>query len=235
MKKFNCVLVDDEPVARRILRKYLADLPGFCVVGSCSNALKARSVLEKKSVDLLFLDLEMPILKGFPFLRTLLHPPAVIITTAHRKYALEGYELEVLDYLLKPISLPRFLKAINRFTNLHRDTKTTRNAHRFTDHIYVTCKRKAIRLEKSDIKYIQGMNNYIRIFYRHQEFVIYSSLTNILKKLGADFIRIHKSHIINRNQITAVNRSMVEIDGVQLAVGNMYQDIAESIIKTNSL
>ncbi len=228
MKRFNCLIVDDEPVARRILKGYLNDLTGFSIVGSCANAIAAGNILQKKKVDLLFLDLEMPKLKGFPFLRTLKNPPSVIITTAHRKYALEGYELEVLDYLLKPISLPRFMKAVNRFRKSQEVAPSYLSQSE--GHIFVIHNRKTLRLEKNEIRFIQGMNNYVRIKYTNREYIIYSSLQKIKAKLGKDFVRIHKSFIINRARITAFNRSVVEIDGMKINVGNRYQDVLNSLL-----
>lgn len=228
MKNIHCLIVDDEPVARRIIEGYITALSEIKVVGSCANALSARKILERKKVDLIFLDLEMPKLKGFPFLRTLLDPPAIVITTAHREFALEGYELNVLDYLLKPISLPRFLKALNKYKKDRQQKEKYQFAGTSDDFIYVTHNRRTLRLYTKNIHYIQGMNNYIRIRYQNQDIVVYSSMLNIHKKLGAGFVRVHKSFIINKASVTAFTREMVEINSKQIPIGQLYQDVLKA-------
>ncbi len=228
MKTIQCLVVDDEPVARRIIEGYIAELSELKVVGSCANALSAKKILTKKKVDLLFLDLEMPKIKGFPFLRTLINPPTVIITTAHREFALEGYELNVLDYLLKPISLPRFLKAINKYKKDQSQKDQYQGVGQDSNFIYVTYNRKTLRLYTKNIHYIQGMNNYIRIKYQTREIVVYSSMSNILKKLGASFVRVHKSFIINKASVTAFTREVVEIESKKIPIGQLYQDVVKA-------
>lgn len=229
MNKFKCLIVDDEPIAQRIIEGYLANFQEFVVVDKCLHALAARTILQKETIDLMFLDLEMPKLKGLAFLKTLQTPPAVIITTAHREYALEGFELEVLDYLLKPISFERFLKAINRFQKLHTTTNlpivtSTLNTTAF---LYVKSNRKTLKINQQDIDYIEGMNNYIKIYHQQKVYIVYTSLQKILADLNTQFLRIHKSYIVNKHKIKAFNQEQIDIGNKQLPIGNTYRDVIE--------
>ncbi len=226
MNKIKCLIVDDEAIAQRIIVKYLADLPEFEVVNTCLNALEAMTVLQEEEVDLMFLDIEMPKLKGLSFLKTLDHPPHVIITTAHREYALEGYELEILDYLLKPISFERFLKAINRFKKIYTPSKIQENTKE-AKYLYVKSERKTLKLLQEEILYIEGMSNYIIIHIDGQSHIVYSSLTEILKKLSASFLRIHKSFVINRRFITSYNKEVVEVNKKSLPIGKSFKEVIQ--------
>ena len=177
----------------------------------------------------MFLDLEMPKLKGLAFLKTIQNPPAVIITTAHREYALEGFELAVLDYLLKPISFERFLKAINRFQKLHPTTNlpTVNPALNTAKFLYVKSNRKTLKINQQHIDYIEGMNNYVKIYCQQEVHIVYTSLQKILTALGTKFLRIHKSYIINKHKIKAFNQEQIEIGNKQLPIGNTYRGIIE--------
>ncbi len=228
MNKFRCLIVDDEPIAQRIIEGYLADFEEFEVVDKCLHALAARTILQQKNIDLMFLDLEMPKLKGLAFLKTIRNPPAVIITTAHREYALEGFELEVLDYLLKPISFERFLKAINRFQKFHSTINLpTDPPPNTTEFLYVKSNRKTLKINQQDIDYIEGMNNYVKIYYQQEVHIVYTSLQKILGNLTPQFLRIHKSYIINKQKIKAFNQEQIEVGNKQLPIGNTYRGIIE--------
>ena len=221
--KIKCLIVDDEPVAQRIIEGYLADLNEFELVGKCLNAISARELLQHQVVDLMFLDLEMPKLKGFSFLKTLQNPPKVIITTAFREYALESYELEVVDYLLKPITFERFLKAINRFQRNHFSLTPSIQKEEKQAFIYVKSNRKTIKLRINEIRYIEGMNNYIKIYCGEKIHIVYASLSYILKELSIDFIRVHKSFIINKNYVSAFSQEQIELDKKQIPVGFTFR------------
>lgn len=228
MNKIKCLIVDDEPVAQRIIEGYLTDFQEFEVVGKCLHALAARTILQKESIDLIFLDLEMPKLKGLAFLKTIQNPPSVIITTAHREYALEGFELEVLDYLLKPISFERFLKAINRFQKFHIPIKSQSEVMlNITEFLYVKSNRKTIKIKQQNIDYIEGMNNYVKIYCQEEVHIVYTSLQKMLTDLDAQFLRIHKSYIINKHKIKAFNQEQIEIANKQLPIGYKYRRIVE--------
>ena len=237
MNKIKCLIVDDEPVAQRILEGYLQDLPEFELAAKCLNALSAREFLLKQKVDLMFLDLEMPKLKGFSFLKTLSHPPAVIITTAHREYALEAYELEVLDYLLKPITFERFLKALNRYKSFYESEKTgannipidVPNSDASAQFLYVKSERKTLKLKQKEIDYIEGMNNYIKIHIDGRTCVVYSSLQKILAYLGPNFIRVHKSFIVNKDQVNAFSQDQVIVGTRKLPIGLTFRSVVEKL------
>ena len=198
------------------------------MVDKCLHALAARTVLQQESIDLMFLDLEMPKLKGLAFLKTIQNPPAVIITTAHREFALESFELEVLDYLLKPIAFERFLKAINRFQKLQLSTAPPIDAVlNTTEFIYVKSNRKTLKINQQHIDYIEGMNNYVKIYCQQEVHIVYTSLHKILTDLTSQFLRIHKSYIINKHKIKAFNQEQIEVGNKQLPIGNTYRGIIE--------
>lgn len=228
MTKIKCLIVDDEPIAQRIIMGYLSELPDYEVVDTCLNAIEAMKILQEKKVDLMFLDIEMPKLKGLAFLKTLQNPPAVIITTAHREYALEGFELEVLDYLLKPISFERFFKSVNRYQKLHSmpsepglpDTPTGK-------YLYVKSDRKTLKILEDDIQYIEGMNNYLIIHIDGKSHIVYSSLSSFCMQLSDHFLRIHKSYLINRKFIQSYSKESVEINGKELPIGKTYKQVIQ--------
>ncbi len=226
MKKIKCIIVDDEPVAQRILERYIHDLPEFELVATCLNALQAREVLQQQEVDLMFLDLEMPKLKGIAFLKTLVPSPPTIITTAYREFALAGYDLHVVDYLLKPITFERFIKAVNHFKQYyHASGSQAENPLPTNEIIDVKCDRKTVRLNKHDILFIEGMNNYIKIHTVDKNLVVYASLQSMVEKLGQNFIRIHKSFIVNKNKLTAFSNEAVELGDKILPVGLTYRKV----------
>jgi DNA-binding LytR/AlgR family response regulator len=164
MKKFRCLIVDDESIAQRIIANYLANFKEYEVVARCMTAIEALSLLEQEQIDLMFLDIEMPKLDGLSLIRTMSNPPSVIITTAHREHALEGFELEVVDYLLKPISLERFLKALSKFKKQKQTLNpehSSLSANKQT--VYFKSDKKNFRIAQESIKYIEAMNNYILI------------------------------------------------------------------------
>ncbi len=225
MSKINCLIVDDEPIAQRIIASYLKELEDFHLVTTCKNALEANKVLNQEAVDLMFLDIEMPKLKGLAFLKSLSNPPKVIITTAYREYALEGFELDVLDYLLKPISFERFFKAVNKFKAIH--TKTTDTKPTPAKIIHLKSDRKMLRINEAEIRYIEGMNNYVLVHVEGQKFPVYISLTEIQSKLGDQFVRIHKSFIINKDYLAAFTKEYVEIGGKEIPIGKSYKEVVD--------
>jgi len=227
MNKIKCLIVDDEAIAQRIIVKYLKDLSDYEIVETCLSALEAMKVLQEKEVDLMFLDIEMPKLKGLAFLKTLKNPPQVIITTAHREYALEGFELEVLDYLLKPISFERFFKAVSKYRRLTQANLADSiiPEDREDDFLYVTSERKTLKLQINEIQYIEGLNNYVIIHINGNKHIVYTSLTEITRKLNSSFLRIHKSFVINRKYIRSFTKEIVEIGEKELPIGKSFKDV----------
>ena len=219
MKPVRCIIVDDEPVARRILEGYLTELEDFDLVASCSNALEASEVLNQEAVDLMFLDIEMPRLKGLDFIRILPAAPTVIITTAHREFALDSFELEVLDYLLKPISFNRFFKACLRYKKMFASAPKDQDR----DFLYAKSNRKMAKIPIANILYIEGMSNYVKVICQNNTYMVYTSLNSLLEELPEAFLRIHKSYIINKNKVAFFSKEQVEINEIQLPIGKTYQ------------
>ena len=229
MDKIKCLIVDDENVAQRIIAGYLKDLSGYEIVATCKNAMEAMNVLNENEVDLMFLDIEMPKLKGLDFLKTLSNPPAVIITTAHRNYALESYEHEILDYLLKPISFDRFIKAVNRYkkkkvTTEEIPTIPTTPTQKI---IYIKSERKTIKLSMRDINYIEGMNNYVIFHTINNRHIVYRSITDLLTELDEHFVRVHKSYVVNTSKIVSFNKEEVAIGEKVIPIGKTYRHVVD--------
>jgi DNA-binding LytR/AlgR family response regulator len=233
--KTNCVIVDDEPLAIKLLESHIEKIDNLEVVASCTNAMQAFGVLRDKKVDLLFMDIQMPQLTGIDFLRALKNQPRVIITTAYRQYALEGYELDVVDYLLKPISFERFLKAVNKYYHystgdmqvVQAGSHDTSGRRAFMD---VKENKKIIRIYLEDILFIEGLNEYVGINTKERRIVTKGSLTRIEEKLPSEqFMRIHKSFIVPLSRVHAFSSTSVEIDNKELPIGRSYKNI---VLKT---
>jgi DNA-binding LytR/AlgR family response regulator len=221
--KLRCLLVDDEPPALAILASY-ADSLGLEVVGKCYNAFEAMQVLQQKPVDVLFLDIKMPHLLGTELIRTLRNPPKVIFTTAHKDFALEGYDLDAVDYLLKPFSLERFIRAVNKITPVEITSEPA--PPEVSSFLYFRIDRKMVRVELEDILYIESLKDYIRIVREVEKpLVVKKSITSVEEMLPAHlFLRIHRSYIVAVKRITAYTHHDVEINGLELPVGRIYRD-----------
>ncbi|WP_222984769.1 LytR/AlgR family response regulator transcription factor [Flagellimonas meishanensis] len=231
-----CLIVDDEPIAQKIIKGYLEDTPGVELYGTCDNALEAMEVLEKHHIDLLFLDIEMPKLSGLGFLKTLKNPPETIITTAYREFAVEGFELSVLDYLLKPYSFERFLMAINKAKKKIESAHQSKNSNIAQERAYTYFKsdRKNVKVHYDEIVMIEGLSNYVKIHLEENGvLVVYERLAHLEKTLPPDkFARIHKSYIIALEKIKTYGIDSVEIAGTELSIGNTYREQFFSKIKT---
>jgi two-component system, LytTR family, response regulator len=225
-----CIIVDDEIHARKVLEKYIQDIPHLELVKSCKNALEAMDVLRNQEVDAMFLDINMPKLTGLNFLESLKNPPIVVITTAYREYAVDAYELDVIDYLHKPIPFPRFIKAISKIEEKLQIrsnsliTSQEKSTDTILDFIFIKADKKTIKLNFKDIKYIEGLGDYIKIHTKSK--TIISKLT--IKKMEEllpenDFPRVHKSFIVSLNLIDSIEGNQIEIDNQKLPIGQMYR------------
>lgn len=221
---FRCLIVDDEPIAQNIVKGFIGDTPNLELVAICDNAMEALKVLQEQAVDLLFLDIEMPKISGLSFLKTIPNPPSTIITTAYREYALEGYELNVVDYLLKPFSFERFLIAVNKVpTKTKKSLTPTEKMERTYQYFRVAGKN--VKVFYNDIFYIEGLSNYVKIHLEKKCLVVYHKLIDLEKELLENqFVRIHKSYIISLSKIKAYGSDYVEIGDKQLSIGNTYKD-----------
>ncbi len=225
---YQCVIIDDEPLARELLEGYLEKIPDFELVASCPSAIDASAILSKNKVDLLFLDIEMPVLKGTDFFKNLAHKPEVIFTTAYRAYAVDGFELNALDYLLKPIFFERFFQAIQKFlkqvekTEVSNSNDTTTNK---SDYLFVNKAKKQIKVVFDTILYAESLKDYIKIHFREEEpLTVKESISAFEKRLDNRFIRLHRSYIVNSEKITAYTKNDVEIGRMEIPIGNNYKD-----------
>jgi DNA-binding LytR/AlgR family response regulator len=228
--KTKYLIVDDEPLARDLIRGHIEKLENFEIVAECNNAMKALGVLREKHVDLMFMDIQMPQITGIEFLKTLKHPPKVIITTAYRDYALEGFDLDVVDYLIKPITFERFLKSINKFYQMNLESiqgNTTSTAEKTNNEsfIYVKENKKVIKIFLSEIRYVEGLSEYVQIYTDKRKIITKNSMALMEEKLPTDhFLRIHKSYIVAVNKIEAFTANSIEIQGKELPIGRNFKN-----------
>lgn len=207
-----CLIIDDEPLAIDVIENYLQRLQ-IKHINRCENGIDAFQLLQRQSFDIIFLDIEMPMLTGLDLLKSLSNPPQVIITTAYRDYAVEGYEFEVLDYLLKPISFPRFMKAMERAFKNAPVTKTD------PEFLFLKVDRKFVKIDVNEILYIESLKDYIRVKTPVDAFVTYQSLTSVTEKLPKEkFIRIHRSFTIAIDKVKSIKGNFVEIGAQQIPV-----------------
>lgn len=224
-----CLIIDDEPLAIKLIRSHLEKLESFEVAGECRSALKAVEYLKRGKIDLMFLDINMPEMTGLDFLKTIPHPPYVIITTAFREYAIEGYDLDVVDFLLKPISFERFLKAINRYIDRMKSTQVKRgsnsSANHQTEHINIHDGKNTCKVPCEDVLYFEGYGEYVKIITSNKKYMVRDSMIEFEKRLPADnFMRIHKSYIVNIHKITGFSSIHVLLNKIDLPVGRFYRE-----------
>ena len=225
-----CLIVDDEIHARKVLEKYIQDLPYLELVDSCKNAMEAMQALRNKTVDDMFLDINMPKLTGLNFLASLTHPPLVVVTTAYREYALDAFELDVIDYLHKPIPFPRFIRAVGKVEEkLQYSAPTVQANHAVEiekpeDFIFVRADKKSIKLNFADIVYIEGLSDYVKIHTLHRSIVTKLTVKRLEELLPKkQFPRIHKSYIVSLQHIDAIDGNQVEIANKKLPIGQSYR------------
>jgi len=239
MKKIRCLLVDDEPLAIALLEKHVGQLDFLEVTGTCPNALKALEALKKTEIDLMFLDIRMPAINGIDLLKTLRNPPKVIITTAYREYALDGYDLDIVDYLLKPITFDRFFKAIERY--LRNSDNRQVQSHGLTGDrepasIYIKSGYKNIRINTDDVLYMESLKDYVKVVTSDSTVMTKYRIGDMETELSAQgFLRIHRSFIVNLKRVTAFTSSDVEIGKTELPIGESYKGLVLQLLKKSSL
>ncbi len=227
LHRYRCLVVDDEALGRELIESHLGQLQQFVVVASCASAIEASKTLNGEHIDLLFLDIEMPVLRGTDFYQGLSNRPPVIFTTAYRDYALEGFDLEAIDYLLKPITFPRFFKSIERFLARQRLAQTSpESPSGGVDFVFVRADRKDVRLILSEIHYVQGLKDYVAIHTQKAVYTVKETMNSIGKRLGGDFVRVHRSYIVNKHKVTALTRHDVEIGEIEIPIGETFQQVA---------
>lgn len=219
MPKYTCYILDDEPLAIKVIEQHLSRLDTFTICGTSTEPVEAFQALKQLQPDLLFLDIEMPDLTGLELIQALQDQPEVIVTTAYRDYAVESFELDVLDYLVKPIAFKRFMKAIDKF--LSSKPKAPVKAPEF---LLVKANRKTIRVNMDEILYVEGLKDYVKIVLADEQILSKVSIGNFLETLPADhFVRIHKSFVVAKNKITAYTAHDVEIGTTELPIGRIYK------------
>jgi len=224
---YKCLIIDDEELARNLIKNHLSQLDDFEIVASCESAIEASKILQQKSVDLVFLDIEMPVLRGTDFSKTLVNKTKVIFTTAYRDYALDGFEVNAVDYLLKPITFGRFFKAIEKFLAQEQNTPPPQNEINNTssdDFIFIRKDRKNVKVYFDDILYVKSVKDYISIHLKDKSHLIKHSISAFDDNLDNRFIRTHRSYIVNTDKITAYTKYDIEIDTIEIPIGESYKN-----------
>lgn len=239
--KAKCIIVDDEPLAISVIKNYLSHIEDFELVATFENPVEAFSLLTKQAIDVLFLDINMPMLNGLDLMKSLEKPPLVVFTTAYREYAVESYELEVVDYLVKPIPFPRFMKAVNKLSKILEEDAasdqtppTSPTTSTEAAHIFLKVDKKMVKVYLKDIQYIESLKDYIRVRTGFDELIVHQSLTGITEQLPSNqFIRIHRSFTIAVRHVKSIEGNMVEVGAKVLPIGRNYQQKAKEVILNN--
>jgi DNA-binding LytR/AlgR family response regulator len=226
---YTCLIVDDEQLARRLLKEFVSKIPMLELKGMCKSPLEAMDILSSQHIDIMFLDIQMPDITGVEFIKSLQHKPATIFTTAYSEYALEGYQLDVIDYLVKPFPLDRFIKAVNKaieYIDLKRNA-TNSNQQKDTDsnHLLLHADHKIYKVALDDIKYIEGLKEYVSYYTSEKRIIVLQSLKSIEESLPSDkFIRVHRSYIVPINKIKTLDGNQVQIGDKLIPIGRSYKE-----------
>ncbi len=229
--KYSCIIVEDEPLAAKLIARHLEKIESLELIAICKNAMEAFEIVNTKKIDLMLLDIQMPKLSGVDFLKSLSNPPSVIFTTAYKDYAIEGYDLNIVDYLLKPISFERFLKAIDKFLSLKSESKQTEqnfsvnvNPTTEKEFLFIKGDKKVVKVFFKDLLYIKGYSEYIKIYTDKGTIITKDSLSAILERLPENhFFRVHKSYIVNTKHIHSFTSYSIEIKENTIPIGRTYK------------
>jgi len=228
--KLRCLLIDDEPPALKILASYISNINGLEIVGQCKNALEALDVLNQRTVDVIFLDIKMPKILGTEFLKNLSHPPKVIFVTAYRDYAVEGYELDAVDYLVKPVSFERFFKAITKLNRMMgKETISTSVDYKSNPEAFVYLKvdKDMKKIFVNDIVYIESWKDYIKLFLVNGKNLIVKQTITAMENLLSEhkFMRVHRSYMVSLNKISGYNGISVQLETKEIPIGRLYKQV----------
>ena len=230
MSKINCIIIEDEPLAVKVLSDYISQVPFLELQGTFKDAILATDYLRDHHTDLIFLDIHLPKLKGMAFLKTITHLPAVIITTAYHQYAIEGFDLNVTDYLLKPFDFERFLIAVNKVKTAQTEKQGPDKSLEIKDYLFLNVQKKKVKILFSEIVYIESQREYIKIITTKREYISKMSTHEIEDLLPANlFKRIHRSFIVSINKIESYTAEMVEVNGASIPIGRGYRDVIEKL------
>jgi DNA-binding LytR/AlgR family response regulator len=236
--KLRCLLVDDEPPALKVLATYAASINGLEIVGLCRNAFEALEILQKKNVDVIFLDIKMPRIIGTQFLKNLAHPPRVIFVTAYREYAIEGYELDAVDYLVKPVSFERFFKAISKLTRMmgqEATAVTNTTAPAAEAFVYLKVDRDMKKIFVNDIEYIESFKDYVMVYTADgKHFLVKQSISSMENLLSEHkFMRIHRSYMVSLSKISGYNALSVQLNAKEIPIGRLYKQSVMEKLQSN--
>ena len=223
-------IIDDEPIAHRIIEGYAENLPELKKNGNCYNAFEAIELLQNYPTDLIFLDINMPKLSGFELLKTLSNPPKVIVTSAYKEFAIEGYEFDVIDYLLKPFSLERFLRAVNKLQSTGTASAILQNSiQEQSDRIFIKGDKKLHQVLINDILFVEAQGNYCKVVLMNKTILTLQKISDFEKLLPQNFIRIHKSFIVSKNNIQTIEGNTICLEKHKLPIGQTYRGIIKSL------
>jgi len=231
-----CIIIDDEPLAISVIESFIKEFKNIEIIDTFNNPLEALPIIEQNDIDAIFLDINMPRMNGLEFLKSLQEYPQIIITTAYKEYALESYELEVLDYLVKPISFNRFLKSVNKLTARLISSKKPQPTREFkqSPHIFLKVEKKLVKILLEDILYIESLKDYIRVCSIEDTYMSHKSLSSISEELPSEnFIRIHKSYTIAIDKVKSIEGNLVEIGEKRIPIGRNYAIHAKQRILNN--
>ncbi|WP_452602275.1 LytR/AlgR family response regulator transcription factor [Pontimicrobium sp. MEBiC06410] len=235
--KIKCVIIDDEPLAIKVIEDHLKNFDHIEVVATLTSPLKAYGILEQEKIDVIFLDINMPQISGFTFIENLTHKPLIVITTAYREYAVKSYELNILDYLVKPIPFNRFLKTINKvYQQVYIGTNANDTLIQHDPHIFLKVNKKLVKVNLNDILIIESLKDYIKVITTLDDYVVHKSLTTITEELPqSNFMRVHRSYTISINKIDAIEGNVIEIANRKIPIGRNYQKLTkERILNINN-
>lgn len=226
--KLRCLLIDDEPPALKVLARYVSSIDGLEITGQCKNAIEALNVLRQKKVDVIFLDIKMPRIIGTEFLKNLAHPPKVIFVTAYREYAVDGFELDAVDYLVKPVSFERFFKAVtklSRIMGLETSVDTTNDVANPAAFVYLKVDRDMKKVFLNDIEYIESWKDYVKVFLTGGNFfLVKQSITAIGNLLSEQkFIRVHRSYMVSLDKVSGYNGLVIQLGKQEIPIGRLYK------------
>ena len=237
-KKINCLIVDDEPPALLLMEKYITAVPILHFAGKCSNAVDALTILQQRPIDLIFLDIQMPYILGTDFIRTLANPPKVVFTTAFRKFAVEGFELDAVDYLLKPISFERFLKAVNKVMKLNLPIVPTFPQDMMTKNepepsfLFLRADRKNLKIQLHEILFVESLKDYVKVVTKDRTIVSKQSISTIEENLPEEaFLRIHRSFIVSISKIESFTAGLIQVGKYELPVSRSYRHEVEKALR----
>jgi DNA-binding LytR/AlgR family response regulator len=237
--KLNCIIVDDEPVARKLLEEYIEDVDFFQLVGKAENPVKANVLLNNNKVDVMFLDINMPKMSGIEFLRTSSSLPLTILTTAYTEYAIEGFELDVLDYMVKPFSFERFLKACNKAKEYFelQNNLAEKKSSQDLSYFFVKCNGRIEKIFYDELLYVEAMLNYVVLHTEERKLIIYLTMKGITEQLPPDiFLKVHKSAIININKIKSIEGNEINMGKAKVIISqNLQENVMRKILKDRML